>query len=125
MGQQPGQQPGKRLVSDEREARLPRWARELLAHERRERRDAERRLAAHLETVVKSSIWYGNYDNPVYVPDPYGFQTVHFVLLDGSDRVGDQISVHIDKGGLQIMGGSSVALEPCGSNSLSVRLRDR
>lgn len=106
---------------DPREEKLPRWARLLLAAERHRAGLAERRLAEQLATVEKSPIWYGGYENPIYIPDPYGLESVHFSLT-GGDRVGDQIQVMIREYTLEIQGGNTLLIEPKSSNYLRVGL---
>lgn len=111
------------MEKDPREEKLPRWARAQLERARHRAATAEARLAAHLDTVTRSRIWYGDYENPVYVPEFGGYQRLHFQLADGS-WVGDQINVGIDRGGLSVMAGRPVNLEPTASNCFRVTLRD-
>lgn len=108
---------------DPREEKLPRWARVLLAQARNRAEDAERKLAAHLETVEKSRIWYGNHDNPIYIADANGYQTVYF-SPSGSDSSFDQIGVTMRDGALEIQGGNTLTLELQASNYLRVHLHD-
>ncbi|WP_078344563.1 DUF7239 family protein [Mycobacteroides chelonae] len=108
---------------DPREAKLPRWARDILTRERGRANSAESKLNAHLVTVEKSRIWYGNYDNPIYIPDAHGYQTVYF-SPSGSGSAFDQIGVTIRGGAIEIQGGGSVALELQSSNFFRVYLQD-
>lgn len=82
---------------DPREAKLPAWAREQLAKARIGRAAAEDRLNAHLATITKSRIWYGDYTNPIYIDDKDGYQTVYF-SPSGSGSAFDQIGVAIRDG---------------------------
>ncbi|EUA79647.1 DUF7239 family protein [Mycobacteroides abscessus] len=108
---------------DPREAKLPAWAREQLAKARIGRVAAEDKLNAHLATITKSRIWYGNFGNPIYIPDAHGYQTVYF-SPSGSGSTFDQIGVAIRDGGIEIQGGNSVALELQSSNFFRVYLQD-
>ncbi|MBE5471616.1 DUF7239 family protein [Mycobacteroides abscessus] len=108
---------------DPREDKLPRWAREQLAKARRAAGVAEGKLNAHLSTITKSRIWYGNFDNPIYIPEAHGHQTVHF-SPSGSDSTFDQIGVAIRDGAIEILGGNSVALELQSANFFRVHLHD-
>jgi hypothetical protein len=110
-------------MNDPREEKLPRWARELLLKERRRADDAERKLDDHLKTVEKTQVWYGNYDNQIYVPSGYG-QQIHFDTT-GNNRYYEQISVRLDDGALYVMGGRPLSLEPEASNTCRVRMRER
>ncbi len=107
-------------MTDPREEKLPQWARKLLAKERFRANSAERKLAEHLDTVEKSRIWYGDFNNPIYVPDMNGYQTVHFSLT-GKQGVMDEIAVTIKDDALEIQGGTSVSLELQSSNYFRVR----
>ncbi|MBN7355536.1 Uncharacterised protein [Mycobacteroides abscessus subsp. abscessus] len=108
---------------DPREAKLPAWAREQLAKARIGRAAAEDRLNAHLATITKSRIWYGDYTNPIYIDDKDGYQTVYF-SPSGSGSAFDQIGVAIRDGAIEIQGGNSVALELQSSNFFRVYLQD-
>ncbi len=108
---------------DPREEKLPRWAREQLAKARIGRVAAEVKLDAHLATIEKSRIWYGDYNNPIFIDDNNGYQTVYF-SPSGSESAFDQIGVAIRDGALEIQGGNSVALELKSSNFFRVRLCD-
>ncbi|AMT71952.1 MULTISPECIES: DUF7239 family protein [Mycobacteroides] len=108
---------------DPREPKLPAWAREQLAKARNRAGDAERKLDAHLVTITKSRIWYGNYDNPIYIPEAHGYQTVYFSPSGGESSF-DQIGVTIRDGAIEIQGGHSVALELQSSNFFRVCLAD-
>lgn len=108
---------------DPREAKLPRWARDQLARHRCYTAGAESKLAAHLATVEKSRIWYGNYDNPIYIPDAHGYQTVYF-SPSGGESAFDQIGVTIRDGAIEVQGGGSVAIELQASNFFRVHLQD-
>ncbi|MDM2398125.1 hypothetical protein PP613_03725 [Mycobacteroides abscessus] len=109
-------------MRDPREEKLPRWARQLLAQERYRASCAERRLAEHLATVVKSRIWYGDYNNPIYIPDDYGYQTVHF-YPNGGDSTFQQIGVTIRDGAIEIQGGDTLTIELKSSNYFRTRLQ--
>jgi len=107
-------------MTDPREEKLPRWARDELAKARRAARDAERKLADHVAAAERSRIWYGSYDNPIYVPETNGYQRLHFTL--GERDTYDEIQVSIKDGGLEVMGGHGIVLEPQVSNVVHVRL---
>jgi hypothetical protein len=113
---------------DPREEKLPVWARELLSKERERASRAEGKLQDHLETIEKSRIWFGSYDNPIYVPEPFGHQTLHFQVLD--DSVGGDIQVRIKKDhkgrtGIEVNGGDSVTVELDASNLFRVYLQEK
>jgi len=108
---------------DPREAKLPRWARDILARARGRANSAENKLAAHWATAEKSRIWYGNYDNPIYIPDAHGYQTVYF-SPSGGESAFDQIGVTIRDGAIEVQGGGSVAIELQSSNFFRVYLQD-
>lgn len=107
---------------DPREEKLPRWARELLAQERTRANRAEHRLAEHLETVEPTRIWYGDWQNKIYVPEDYSYQTVYFDPTNTGHTL-DQICVRIDGDGIMVMGGRSVVLEMNASNTFRVKHR--
>lgn len=108
-----------------REQKLPVWARQRLRAARDRADRAESQLAAHMETVEQTSIWYGDYQNPIYIPRHYGHQRVHFKL--GEDTVGswNEVQVGIRDGGLEIMASRAMTIEPQVSNVVLVRLRDK
>lgn len=107
-------------MTDPREEKLPKWAKDILRAERRRAIEAEEKLAEHLTTVQQSRIWFGGYDNPIYVPEPHGYQTVHFNPL-GDDQLHHTIQVRINGEGVEINGGSSLNISPMASNLLYVR----
>lgn len=84
---------------DPREAKLPQWARKLLADERYRASCAERKLAEHVAKIEKSRIWYGDYNNPIYIPDDNGYQTVYF-SPNGGEGTLHQIGVTIRDGAI-------------------------
>ena len=110
-------------IIDPREERLPRWAQHSLGRERVRREDAELKLAAHLDTVEKSRIWFGDYGNPIYIPEPHGYQTVYF-SPNGSDSSFDQIGVTIRDGGIEIQGGNTMSIELQSSNFFHARFSE-
>lgn len=109
-------------MRDPREEKLPRWARQLLAQERYRANRAERNLAEHLAAGEKSRIWYGDYDNPIYIPDDNGFQTVYF-YPNGGDSTFQQIAVTIRDGAIEIQGGDTLTIELQASNTFRARLQ--
>ncbi|QBP30555.1 hypothetical protein SEA_CHARM_74 [Mycobacterium phage Charm] len=111
------------FVPDEREPKLPRWAQQLLAEERRHRALAERKLAQHLETVEPTRMWYGDYDNPIYIPKQYGHQRVHFNTAQTNGRgLYDEFQVSLKDDELEVSGGRSMTIHPQVSNVIKVRL---
>jgi hypothetical protein len=111
---------------DPREVKLPVWARNLLNQERISRRAAERKLAEHLETVEPSPIWYGDHNNPIYVPVNYGYQTVYFSTTGKpSKHTYEEIGVSFRQGTIQVQGGTSVTINPTASNCFDINLRER
>jgi hypothetical protein len=117
-------------VTDPREEKLPQWAKKILSDERHARAVAERKLAQHLETVEPTRISYGDYDNPLYIPDDFGLQTVHFDM--GHREPGhlyDSISVglRVDHDGVryvEVSGGRGITIAPSASNVVRVGLGD-
>ncbi|OHT67797.1 hypothetical protein [Mycobacteroides chelonae] len=111
--------------TDPREAKLPRWAREILSEERRKRKLAERRLEQQLGTTEPTSIWYGtDYDNPIYIPEDHGFQRVVFSFPPHRGLF-DQFTVRVKDGVLEVTsGGRGMVVEPWASNVIRLRLKD-
>ncbi|EIV49580.1 DUF7239 family protein [Mycobacteroides abscessus] len=107
---------------DPREEKLPQWARKLLADERYRASRAEHRLAEHVAKIAKSRIRYGGYDNPIYIPDDNGYQTVYF-YPNGGDSTFQQIAVTIRDGAIEIQGGDTLTIELQASNTFRARLR--
>lgn len=108
-------------MSDPRESKLPRWAQEALADERRRADTAERKLAAHKETVQKTRIWFGHYDNPIYVPVFYGHERVHFDLGELGEHY-TEVQVGFTRDGrLEVQGGHSLSVDMQSSNTFQVR----
>lgn len=105
---------------DPREDKLPAWAKAELAKARSEAREAQCKLAAHLDTIPKSRLWYGDYGNPVYLPDNH--TRVYWDFGDGSTF--DQISIYRDEDILKIYGGSGISVYPSSSNSVRIKLND-
>ncbi|QBJ00261.1 hypothetical protein SEA_PHARAOH_73 [Mycobacterium phage Pharaoh] len=111
------------FTPDEREPKLPKWAQELLAEERRKRADYERKLAQHKATVEPSLIWYGDYDNPIYVPPNYGHQRFHMSMNGEVDPyLHDEIQVSLKDDELEISGGRGLLVKPQVSNVIKIRL---
>lgn len=109
---------------DAREAKLPRWALELLTLARIRADRAETRLKEHLDTVEPSPIWYGDYKNKIYVPAPRGYQTVHFSMTGSpSGRTYDEIDISLRNEKLHVNGGHTIAIEPIAANCFDVRFR--
>lgn len=110
---------------DPREGKLPVWAQQLLRDARRIADIAENRLQTHLDTVSPSPIWYGDYQNPIYVPVDHGYQTVYFNVRgeNSSKSTFDEIAVQYRKGVLQIQGGGPVLISPTASNCFYVSLK--
>lgn len=109
-------------VRDPREEKLPQWARKLLADERYRASRAEHRLSEHVAKVEKSRIWYGDYNNPIYIPDDNGYQTVYF-SPSGGEGTFHQIGVTIRDGAIEIQGGDTLTLELRSSNYFRARLQ--
>jgi hypothetical protein len=110
---------------DPRVAKLPHWAQALLAVERGRADAAEHKLQAHLETVEPSSIWYGDWNNKIYIPNADGYQTVYFSTTgQPSKHTFDEVGVQMRKGALYVNAGRAVTIEPIASNCFNVRVRD-
>jgi hypothetical protein len=105
------------MIIDPRESKLPKWAQEALNRGRQ----AEAALAVHDETSEKSGLWYGRYDNPIYIPEPAGQQSVVWKMGDRDHRF-EQIMVRRNGQSLLINGGMSIIIEPSASNTINVRL---
>jgi len=99
---------------DPREAKLPRWAQELLESERRARHNAERLLSEHTAEVPESNVWRTVFMEPVYLPAD---SRVHFAVDNDHDNV---IEVAHVPGGIQLRGRRSLALLPEVSNTVTV-----
>lgn len=104
--------------SDPREPKLPVWAQDLLYDARKRADTAEHRLAAHLETVEETPIWYGERSHPLYVPFERGYQTVHFQLGPGHFN---EIQARIKDGAVEIMGGHELQVTLQSSNVFHVK----
>jgi hypothetical protein len=117
-------------MHDSREEKLPAWAKKLLADERHERAMAERRLLEHLETVEPTRISYGDYDNPLYLPNHFGFQTIHFDLAhEARGQLYESISVGLRKDFdgvlyVDVNGGRGISIQPTATNCVRVYLGD-
>ncbi|QGJ90220.1 hypothetical protein PBI_SHEAKEIRA_74 [Mycobacterium phage SheaKeira] len=109
------------FVPDEREPKLPRWAQQLLADERRRAGLAERKLSQHLDTVEPGRIWFGDYDNPIYIPSHFGYQRIHLATTD-SGAMHDEFQVALKEDFLEVSGGRGLTIEPQVSNVIKVRL---
>ncbi|ANT42267.1 hypothetical protein SEA_KOKO_81 [Mycobacterium phage Koko] len=113
-------------MKDPREANLPKWAQKLLHQERQERSIAERRLEEQKATTEKSNVWYGDYTNPVYVPQRFKFPEKFHFSTTGSDDLRDEFQVQLlDDGMLEISGGRSLVIHPRVSNVINVQLEAR
>ncbi len=108
---------------DPREEKLPAWAKLQLKIARNRAHQAEKKLAAHLDTVKPTNIWYGDYDNPIYIPAHYGYQRVHFVL---GPHDHNEIQVGISKGApeLLINGSRSLVIRPQVTNEFGIRFHE-
>lgn len=116
------------MTSDPREEKLPRWARQLLAVERHRAATAERRLAEHVETVEPTRIWYGDWQNPVYLPERFGYQSVSFNMNGkvGNKHTFDTITVCLRRDGeFEVQGGHAIHLHPVASNLVHITMEDR
>ena len=108
-------------MNDERESKLPAWARNLLAKERARADQAEYKLACHTKTVEPTNIWYGDFKNPIYVPNQYGHQRIHLELGKPQDHYTEmQVSITRD-GRLEVQGGHSLSIDMQSSNTFQVR----
>lgn len=88
------------------------------------RRRAESRLQAHLETVEKTNIWYGDYENPIYIPNAPYRRDVTFAM-DPERGCAGEIRVGINPHGeFEVMGGRQLVLEPRVSNVVKIKLGD-
>jgi hypothetical protein len=116
-------------MNDPREVKLPRWAQEELAKARQEAADATKKLNEHLEQLPKTGVWYGKYENPIYIPD--GDQ-VHWQMREGSKKTFGTISVfkavkspEWGAGGRLIVNGDrSLQVLPSASNTVYIDLVD-
>lgn len=107
-----------------REEKLPRWAQLELAKARRRAEDAEQALADHQASLTPTRIWYGDFNNPIYVPVTYGHERVHFDLGEHGEHY-TEIQVCLDRQGrLEIQGGHAVCLDLQSSNTFQVRFAE-
>lgn len=115
-------------MTDPREAKLPKWAQDLLRKERFERNRSEEKLAAYMRQQVKPTpIWYGTWQNPIFLPDTSGYQRVHFQMNGTNPKMTtrDDIQVgikHNQPNTLEIMGGDRIVISPSASNVVEVQL---
>jgi hypothetical protein len=120
----PPLKPEELATPDPREDKLPAWAQKRLTEGRRATKVAQDKLAEHLGTVEKTSIWYGDYDNRIYVPEHYGYQTVHFNPHNDDEFHHDiMVKYSRDRGvkGVEINGGDSLQIDLVTSNLCVVR----
>ncbi|AEK08521.1 hypothetical protein SEA_SUPERCALLIE99_77 [Mycobacterium phage SuperCallie99] len=111
-------------MMDPREAKLPRWAQALINTERLHRSIAERRLEEQLATTGKSSVWYGDYDNPVYVPQRFKHPERFHFSTTGSGDLHDEFQAQLTADGmLEISGGRGLVIRPQVSNVIQVQLQ--
>ncbi|QSM01092.1 hypothetical protein SEA_NANOSMITE_47 [Mycobacterium phage Nanosmite] len=110
---------------DPREEKLPRWARELLGRARIRADRADYLLEEHLKTVKPTPIWYGDYQNKIYVPVDFGYQTVYFSTTGlPSEHIYDEIGVSFRRGVIQVQGGRRLQITPNASNSFDIAPHD-
>lgn len=109
-------------VRDPREEKLPQWARKLLADERYRANRAERKLSDHVAKVEKSRIWYGEFDNPIYIPDDNGYQTVRFSPNGGKSTM-QQIGVRVLDGAIEVSAAAPLTLDLLSSNYFRAKLQ--
>lgn len=110
---------------DPREDKLPLWAQKLLKDARYRADTAEERLNAHLQTVEPSAVWFGDYQNKVYLPDERGFQQVHFSVTGQPAKSSyDEVQVGWRKDLLHISASRPVSIQPIGSNCFDLQVRD-
>lgn len=106
-------------MSDDREARLPRWAQDTLSALRRRLADAER-LAEEARLATdpdESSAIIHPYDE---VPIGLGNAVVRFKLDDG-----EYVEVQVRDGHVTVMGSSATLIMPYSSNHFAIKTRGR
>lgn len=107
----------------ERVAKLPQWAQDYLKATHARAVEAERKLAEFKAGVEPTRIWYGDYDNRVYVPESNGYQTVHFNAR-GTDALDDDVQVRFgEDDALEINSGGPMVIEPTVSNLILIKRR--
>lgn len=123
--------PSRDLTPDEREARLPMWAQQKLKDARYVARNAQEALAAHHEIAEPSRIWHGDYDNRVYIPEPFenASTTVHFDPYNDDEmhhgiqvRIVPKRALYLMTPCIEINTGGQMWIQPVASNLLRVGL---
>lgn len=116
---------------DPREGKLPAWAQDRLARGRQRVTSLEEQLQARQADTEITDIWYGEYDNKVYLPaDTIGTPPVHFGMKGAGSRPFEEIQVRhcydkYNRGALDINGGGPMVIELAGgSNNFRIRLKE-
>jgi hypothetical protein len=117
---------------DAREPNLPKWAQHQLNRLRISARLANEALADHQASQTPTNIWYGDYDNPIYIPNTYETMTVHFATHGPDDPEDHMHDIQIrhttsreypEDHYLEISGGDSLVIEPVVSNLIRIRTK--
>ena len=112
---------------DEREAKLPKWAQEMLqdARRRTERAERERDEARHGTAPEESRAVRHQYDD---IPLGLGkLPNVRFTLQPGAyDHSYRYVDVRVNESGsrVEVMGGRSIFIEPVSSNVVHIWVRE-
>lgn len=114
-------------MSDPREEKLPRWARDRMGVLRMRAAEAEQSLRVHLAAAGSegSPVWYGDYERRFHLPMERGRFMVNFDMDGQGDSYGGiQVIARRGNPELEIMGGHSMTLRCGASNVLYVALED-
>lgn len=108
-------------MTDQREARLPKWAQEELTSLRRQLKTARTRIDELRWAVGETNtsvLNYGNDDQPLA-------NNAHVQFDFPGKRWDNHIQVYIEGGRLRIQGGRTLVIYPSVSNAFWVELEDR
>lgn len=114
---------------DPREDRLPKWAQELIRELRVARERAVQDLEDHRASQTPTNIWYGDYDNRVYVPaNSAGTPNVHFQTHGPNDPEPFLHDIQVRHcrspyypNMIDVSGGDGIVITPYGSNGVRIR----
>jgi hypothetical protein len=108
---------------DPREAKLPKWAQELIADMRRDLISSQKFAASLRTNHAGSNTQVQNYSHGDWgVPNN---SRIAFHLLPDTGRVRRSVKVYIEDGKLMIQGDYSLNIHPESSNTFRVEFRER
>lgn len=112
------------MVADPREEKLPAWAHHTIAALRRGVTDAEASLAAHIDTLEPTQVFYyetGSMSNRIYLPER---ASVHWDFA-GQGKLRDSIRVSWHRDRMRVQGGQGISILPQASNAFDLKFAPR